>query len=360
MKPWRVAVIGTGALGRHHARILSGFDTVRLVAVAESNQAAGEKVAAQCNTRWVADYREVLDELDAVIVAVPTFAHLEIASNCLSRGLPVFIEKPIATNLEQARTLVEHAELNNTWLQVGHVERFNPAFRAAQPHIVEPRYIRAERYSPYAFRSTDIGVIHDVMIHDLDLVLACVNSPVSRVEAFGMSILGGHEDCVQARIQFENGCIADVSANRVSPVSVRKMQVWSASGCVNLDLGAREVTTFQPSDTLKYGVSPLERARQPGANIDELKASVFGTYLQVGQPQVIPCDALTEELLAFVDSLETGRAPLVGSQTALDVMTLAEEIHTCVQTHQWDGHAAGPIGPLLMMGSPETLLRRAA
>lgn len=358
MKRWKVAVVGTGALGRHHARILSSFESVELVAVAETNQAAGEKVAAQHGTRWVADYREVLDQLDAIVVAVPTFAHLSIASDCLRRGLPTFIEKPIATNLEQTRTLLDLADEHETWVQVGHVERFNPAFRAAQPLIKNPRYIRAERYSPYAFRSTDIGVIHDVMIHDLDLVLACVDAPVSRVEAFGVSILGGHEDCAQARIHFENGCIADVSANRVSPVSVRRMQVWSASGCVNLDLAAREVNGFSPSDTLKYGLSPLDRARQPGADIEQLKASMFGTYLKVEQPTVVPADALTEELVAFVDSLETGRPPLVGGSAALAVMTLAEQIHTCVQTHQWDGNAAGPVGPFLMEG-PQAALKRA-
>lgn len=344
MRRSKLAVIGTGALGRHHARILSGFEHVDLVGVAETNQVAGEKVAAQHNTRWFADYRDLLPEIDAAIIAVPTFAHLPIATDCLSRGLPVFVEKPIASDLDQTREMLALADVHNTWLQVGHVERFNPAFQAALPRISKPRYIRAERYSPYAFRSTDIGVIHDVMIHDLDLILACVNSPVTRVEAFGMTILGGHEDCVQARVGFANGCIADISANRVSPVTLRKMQIWQADGCVDLDLGAREVTTYEPGESLKYGTPPLERAKLPGADIEQLKAAVFGTFLKVDKPTVLQSDPLTQELLAFVESLESGQPPLVGGETALAVMTLAEQIRICVQTHQWGSQPAETAG----------------
>lgn len=357
MKRWKLAVIGTGALGRHHARILSGFEHVELVAVAETNQAAGEKVAAQHQTRWVADYRDLLSEIDAAVVAVPTFAHLPIASDCLKAGIPILIEKPIASNLEQTHTLLDLAAEHNTWVQVGHVERFNPAFQTSQSLITRPRYIKAERYSPYAFRSTDIGVIHDVMIHDLDLILACVQSPVTRVEAFGISILGGHEDSVQARIGFANGCIADVSANRVSPVSIRKMQVWQAEGCVQLDLGAKEVTAFGPSDTLKYGMSPLDRAKLPGADIEQLKAAVFGTFLKVNQPTIPQTDPLTQELLAFVNSLATGQTPLVDGQAALAVMMLADQIHSSVQKHQWDATPSGMIGPFLQLGAAAALKR---
>lgn len=356
MKRWNLAVVGVGALGKHHARILAGFDTVQLTAVAEPNTTLGRQVAEQHRTRWVADYRDVLGEIDAAVIAAPTAVHRLIATDFLRRGIPVFIEKPIALNLAETESLIALARTHQTWLQVGHVERFNPAFAAALPLLREPRYLRAERYSPYAFRSMDIGVIHDVMIHDLDLALACVRSPVQKVEAFGVSILGGHEDCAQARLWFENGCIADLSANRVSPNTQRTWQAWSANGCVQLDLANRTVTAFERSDLLKSGPSLQARAREPGVDVNQLKAEVFGKYVTVSQPEVVAGDALTAELAAFVDSLQTGKAPLVGAEQALQVMSLAEQIHSAVQQHSWNGAASsGPVGPFLTPAAPTTL-----
>lgn len=345
MPEMKLAVVGVGALGKHHARILSGFDGVRLVAVAELNAAAGQEVAEKCGTRWVADYREVLDDIDAAVIAVPTFAHLKVAGEFLQRGIPVLVEKPLASNLEQARQLTELAAKKNTLLQVGHVERFNPAMVAARPFLAGPKYIRSERYSPYAFRSTDIGVVHDVMIHDIDLVLSCAPAEVERVEAFGTSILGGHEDCVQARITFADGCVADIAANRVSPVQRRNMQVWSAAGCVNIDFAARQVAAYQPGDALKSGTSPLDLARQPGANIEQLKADMFGKFIQVTQPTIPTADALTEELKSFLDCLLMGKAPEVGGREALAAMDVADKILSQVAARRWDAPIAGKIGP---------------
>ena len=181
MSDLKVAVVGVGALGRHHARILSEMAGVDLLAVAEKNPKTGLAVAEKCRTRWVLDYRELFDEADAVVVAVPTTHHLAVASEFLERSIPVLVEKPLAATLEQASQLVELADENNTLLQVGHIERFNPATRAAWRICGPPRYIRSERLSTYAFRSTDIGVVHDLMIHDLDLILDLVNCRVTRV-----------------------------------------------------------------------------------------------------------------------------------------------------------------------------------
>lgn len=345
MKQLRIAVVGTGALGRHHARILSAFEGVTLVAVAEINAASGQTVARNCGTEWVADHRELLDQVDAAVIAVPTFAHLDVASDFLERSIPLLVEKPVAADAVQARQMVELADQKSALLQVGHVERFNPALTAAWPLVGEPKYIRAERFSPYAFRSTDISVVHDVMIHDLDLVLAMVDSPVLRVAAFGVSLMGGHVDCVQTRLTFSNGCIADLTANRVSPAQRRHMQVWSASGCTDIDFASREVVHYAVSDALKYGTPPLERARQPGADIEQLKAEVFGTFIKVHKPLIAVRDSLTEELLAFVSCVRSGARPLVDGHEALRAMLVAEDILACVASHQWDGHAAGAIGP---------------
>jgi predicted dehydrogenase len=282
------------------------------------------------------------------VIAVPTFAHLDVASDFLRRRIPVLVEKPLASNLEQAQCLVDLSEEQQTMLQVGHIERFNPAFQSARPLIREPRYIRSERYSPYAFRSTDIGVVHDVMIHDLDLVLQLVDSPLKRdggVEAFGITILGGHEDCVQVRLRFENGCIADLSANRVSPETKRDMQVWSADGCVQINFAQCEVVCYSSSDLLRFGTSPLEKARQPGTNIEQLKQDVFGKYLKVDRPTVTSQDQLTIELASFIDSVQNDRPPVVDGTQALLAMRVANEILEAVARHEWNGSACGPIGP---------------
>lgn len=355
MKPLRMAVVGTGALGRHHARILSAFEGVTLVAVAEINPVAGQAVAHKCGTAWVADHRDLLDCVDAAVIAVPTFAHLDVATDFLERGIPLLVEKPVAADAAQARQMAELAEQQSALLQVGHVERFNPALTAAWPLVGEPKYIRAERFSPYAFRSTDISVVHDVMIHDLDLVLALVDAPVLQVQAFGVSLLGGHVDCVQTRITFANGCIADLTANRVSPAQRRHMQIWSASGCTDIDFAAREVVHYAVGDALKYGTPPLERARQPGADIEQLKAEVFGTFIKVHKPPVVARDSLTEELLAFVGCVRSGARPLVDGREALRAMVVAEDILSCVAAHQWDGHAAGAVGPFPRLVEPRKM-----
>lgn len=335
MKTLRMAVVGTGALGRHHARILSEMAGVELIAIADTNAAAGADVATKCRTTWVDNYRTLIDRVDAVVVAVPTRAHYEIASEFLRHGVDVLVEKPIAATLEEAEELAELAAGRGALLQVGHVERFNPALIAAKPHLHEPRYIRAERYSPYSFRSTDIGVVHDVMIHDIDLVLSLVPADIERVEAFGMSILGENEDCVQARLTFADGCVADLSANRVSPTTRRDMQIWSADGCAHLDFAARETVLYLPSPTLRYGTSPLERARQPGANLEQLRNEVFGTYIKVHRPTVTPRDQLTEELLAFTNSVRTRERPLVDGVQAVRAMAAADRILDRIAAQTW-------------------------
>lgn len=322
----KLAVIGTGALGRHHSRILSTMEGVQLVGIADVNEVAGRAVAENCRTRWTDDYRTLLADVDAVVVAVPTFAHRDVAGECLERRIPVLVEKPIASNLRQARELVERADARGVLLQVGHVERHNPAWLAAVPYVDQPRYIRSERFSPYSFRSTDIGVVHDVLIHDIDLSLAVAGSPLVRCEAVGASIVGGHEDCVQTRLTFASGCVADLCANRVSPVARRSMQIWSQAGCTSIDFASREVLHYARSETLMYGSSLPERAKQPGANIEQMKNDVFGTYIRVKRPTVATADALTDELREFTTCVRTGARPAVSGREAIAAMEVADQI----------------------------------
>ncbi|QDT25403.1 Gfo/Idh/MocA family protein [Gimesia panareensis] len=356
MSSLNVAVVGVGALGRHHARILAGLEGVNLCAVADTNPDQGQAIAEQHGTRWVANYRELFDSVDAVSLAVPTHAHLAIASEFLSQQIPVLVEKPIACNLAEAEELVRIADAHQTLLQIGHVERFNPATQAAFQRCPQPRFIRSERVSPYTFRSTDIGVIHDLLIHDIDLVLSLVQSPLSSVEAFGISVMGEHEDAVQARLRFQNGCIADLTASRICPVAKRTMQLWGVSGCVTVDFTSREVNSYRPSETLLYGTPPLERARKAGVNLEALKQEVFGTFLKVENPEVSSADALTAELSSFVEAIRSNTAPLVGGAQALEAMQVAERVLEAVNAHQWDGSEQGAVGPFIQFPSEQRRL----
>lgn len=326
MSDLRVGVVGVGALGRHHARILSQMPGVRLAAVADVRRETVEAVAAACGCPALSDYREMLDRIDAAVIAVPTRLHEPVAGEFLRRRLPVLVEKPLAPDRDGAQRLVELAESNGAMLQVGHVERFNPAMRTARPLVCAPRYIRAERFSPFAFRSMDIGVVLDVMIHDVDLVLDLVGSEVCRVDALGMAIVGDDEDCVQARLTFADGCIADLAANRVHPGVRRCMQVFCPGRVVSLDLHAREVACYAPSERLLYGPSPVELAQRPDADVSRLKEELFGSFIHIERPAVPQADALTDELASFVDCVRNGRRPLVGGREALAAMDVSQQI----------------------------------
>lgn len=341
----KIAVVGVGALGQHHARILSGLDSVDLIGVAEPNVEIGREVAKNCGCAHVTDYHDLLDDVDAVTIAVPTSAHLTVAGDCIRARRSVMVEKPIAGTLDDAALLVDLADRERVVLQVGHVERFNPAVKAAFGQIDRPRYLQIQRLSPFAFRSTDIGVVHDLMIHDLELALALVESPIRSVEAFGVSLMGGHEDSVQARIAFSNGCVADISASRVHPEPRRVLTSWSASGCVHVDLHSRQLKAFRPSKTLLTGPTPLELASAPGADIEQLKQRVFGDFITVHETEISDTDALTDELQHFVDCVQTGHPPLVGGPQALRAMVAADQVLASVESHCWDGHAQGAQGP---------------
>ncbi len=222
MMPLRVAVVGVGHLGQHHARVLAAIPDVVLVGVADSRIEQARRGAGRHGTEAFADYRDLIDRVDAVSIAVPTALHRSVAGAFLSRGIATMIEKPLASTLAEAEELVKLARARCVPLQVGHIERFNPALSALEGLSLRPKYIAAERLSTHTFRSTDIGVVLDLMIHDLDLVCSLVATPVRSVAAVGVSVFGGHEDIANARIEFEDGCVANLTASRVSIQAVRR------------------------------------------------------------------------------------------------------------------------------------------
>jgi predicted dehydrogenase len=343
MSRLRVGVVGVGHLGKEHARILATLPEVELVGVADPNVGQAETIAQRCGTRAFADHRALVPLVDAAVIAAPTTHHHAVAVEFLRRGLPLLVEKPIAQTIRQAEQMVELAEEHNALLQVGHIERFNPAFEELQAHSLQPKYITCERYSGFSGRSTDIGVVLDLMIHDLDLVLALVQSPVRTVEALGVAVLGGNEDLAQARLTFANGCVADLKASRVHPAPVRSMQVFGPEGFAGVDFARRHLTLMQPSEPLRQ--RQLDSRRLDPAALAALKAELFGRHVQVQELDCNSGDQLTKELQDFVHCVRTGGRPRVDGTAGRDVLALASRILDSLQSHSWEG-GTGPTGPL--------------
>jgi predicted dehydrogenase len=343
MKRLRVGVIGVGHLGKEHARILAGLPAVELVGVVDQNPAQAEAVAQRCQTRAFHEHHLLLPFVDAAVVVVPTSQHHAVAAAFLKQRIPLLVEKPLAQTPREAEDLVELAEHQGIVLQVGHIERFNPAFEALQALPLRPKYITSERCGGFTGRSTDIGVVLDLMVHDLDLVAALVRAPVRSVQALGVSVLGGHEDMAQARVIFANGCIADLSASRVHPASVRRMQVWGAEGFAGIDFAHRRLTLMQPATHLRQG--RMDSRRLDPLLQTSLRTELFGKHLEVAERDCNAGDQLTRELEEFVHCVRTGQKPRVDGSAGRQAVDLAWQVLESLRTHPWEGEGAGPCGP---------------
>jgi predicted dehydrogenase len=329
MSKLRIAVVGAGRLGGFHAQKLAARPDVELVAVVDPLPDSRNRVAVQCRSEALADYAGLLHRLDGAVIAAPTVLHHRIARDFLDAGVPLLVEKPLCASRAEADELVAAARAHNIVLQVGHVERFNPAFQAAAANIRSPKYIDAVRTSGFTFRSTDVGVVLDMMIHDIDLVLSLVGSPVRRVDAIGATVVDDHEDVANARIEFESGCVANLSASRVSYETIRRMHVWSAEGFVAVDFGARTATTVSPSDTLlrrQFHIAALTSDQ-----LDHQRQHFAEEHLPKQQLTFEPVDALAQEVEDFVQSIRTPRPPRVTGEAGRDALAVAEQILAAIR-----------------------------
>ena len=261
----RVAVIGVGHLGKHHARILSALDGASLVAVVDKIPERAAEIAAANNTQSATDAVEVIDKVDAVTIAVPTELHLAIAMPFLERGISVLVEKPMARSLAEADTMIAAAAAAGATLAVGHTERYNPAVSAVMPLVTTPRFIEVHRLGVFPDRSLDIDVVFDLMIHDLDVILSLVQSEVASVEAVGVPVLTPRYDIANARLRFSSGCIANVTASRISKDRVRKIRFFQPDSYLSIDYAAQEVEGWRlvrrdgARPSIQGGPLPVER-----------------------------------------------------------------------------------------------------
>jgi predicted dehydrogenase len=299
----RVAVIGVGHLGRHHARILSALDGVQLVAVVDRIPERAAEVAAATNTKALTDSRELIGQVDAVTVAVPTEVHAEVAIPFLERGVSALVEKPMARSLTEADAIVAAASASGATLAVGHTERYNPAVTAVLPLVTSPRFIEVHRLGVFPDRSLDIDVVFDLMIHDLDIIIAMVRSEVTSVEAVGVPVLTPRYDIANARLRFASGCIANITASRISRDRVRKIRFFQPDAYLSIDYAEQEVEGWR-------------LVKREGA-----KPSIQGGPLPIEKDE-----PLRRELADFARAARTKRQPLVDGGAGRRALELATRI----------------------------------
>ncbi len=311
-----VGVVGVGALGRHHARHLAALDGVRLAGVCDTNALRAQQVAEEVSTRWFTDLDDLLGEVDAVTIAVPTPVHADVGMRALSRGIPVLMEKPLTATLEEADDLINAAGGRGVQLQVGHIERYNRAVRAAESYLDGPRYIESQRLAPFQARGTDVAVVLDLMIHDLDLVLHLTGGgEATEVRASGLSLLSTHLDIANARVEFANGAVALATASRVSRERVRRLRLFQPNGYFSLDLAT--------------GAGDFMRLRagwQPGTG---------HTLADVAERVVLEAaeaDALALELRSFVHAVRGGRDVVVRGEEGRAALALALRVADAIRT----------------------------
>ena len=311
----KLGVVGVGYLGRFHAEKLAAMPGIELVGIADIKQDRADAVASKFGVKAFYDHRDMLGQVDAVSVVVPTEAHFQVASTFLSEGVHVMLEKPITKTLEEADSLIVLTEENGSILQVGHLERFNPAMLAASPFTGEPLFIEATRINFFPDRGTDVDVVLDLMIHDIDITLSLVGAMPNLVQAIGVPVVTGRVDIANARLEFENGCVANLTASRISDKSLRKIRIFQKDAYLSIDYGERQVKVVRREKS--------ESSARPETIAEEL--------------EVGPGDSLESELKAFAHAITTESKPLVSGEDGRRALVVATQIMAEIEarTNKW-------------------------
>ncbi len=298
MKKIKVGVVGVGSLGSIHARIFTRLVEVELVGVVDLNLKRAKKVARVCRCQYFSDYKQLFGKVCAASIVVPTRLHYQVARDFLQHNIHLLVEKPFTSHVFEADKLLALAKIKGLVLQVGHVERFNAAVQAIQQLPGKPKFIECHRLGPFASRVKDVGVVLDLMIHDIDIVLGLVNSPVESIQAVGVNVLTSHEDIANVRLNFKNGAVANITASRISPKSMRKIRLFQENAYISLDYEAQEALIYE-----KKG----NRISRKRINIKKEKP-------------------LQKELQSFIQCVKEKRAPLVSGQEGREALAVASEI----------------------------------
>jgi len=299
------AVIGAGIQGQRHAQKLHALPNSELLAVVDLNLDLATQAVSDLDAQAVQDYRDLIGDVSAVVVATPASAHYEIARTLIENGIHLLIEKPIATSVDEARELVELAEKQGVVLQIGHQERFNPAVVGLTKHLTQPQFVESIRISPYNARALDVSVVMDLMIHDIDLIHSFVQSPMAQVDAVGRSVFSDHIDIGNARIRFENGCVANVTSSRVSMKTERSLRVFQENSYLSADLHNKSLSAYS-----NRGEGPVTGPEDVASDMQSYGAS----------------DEMMEQMKAFLDAITNGSAPVVSGRAGLQALETATVI----------------------------------
>ncbi len=319
MEKLKIGVIGTGHLGKFHIKLYKQLENCELVGIFDINKTASQNAGNEFGVKVFDEVDNLLNEVNAVSIAAPTSAHYEVAKRCLEKNIHVFVEKPITVSIQEAEELVKMTEEKKLIMQVGHVERFNPALISLEKYIIEPMFIQTDRLAQFNPRGTDVAVVLDLMIHDIDIILSLVKSEVKDIAASGVAVVSNNIDIANARIQFENGAVANVTASRISQKRMRKMRIFQRDNYIALDFitGVSEV----------YRLIPLEEKVSSGLiSFGEIGIGEKKKRVIYEQPEIKEINALKYELELFVNSVIKKERPVVSGEDGLRALKVAQLI----------------------------------
>ncbi len=314
MNKIRCAVIGVGYLGKFHAEKYAGLKQAELIGVVDQDKKTACEIAEKYQTTAYTNYEELIGKVDAVSIVTPTLLHYEVAKFFLSHRVHVLVEKPITSTVNQANELIALAKQHNVILQVGHLERFNSVIIALNGILTEPKFIESQRIAPFTLRGSDVNVILDVMIHDIDLICSMVKSPLSQIMASGAPILTNEIDIANVRLQFENGCVANVTASRAGLKTERLMRIFQSDAYIALNLQDKKLAVYRKGNGEMF----------PGIPNIEVEQESFDNH-----------DAIKAEIIAFLDSVANGKPVIVSGEAGRDALKIAHDITTAINT-QWE------------------------
>ena len=309
----KVGVIGVGYLGKFHAQKYAGMPGVELIGVVDTDQSCAERVAAEYGCRALVDYKLLLPLVDAVSIVVPTVFHYPVALDCIAAGIDILLEKPMTVTLSEADDLIDKAQKKNLVFQIGHLERFNAAVQAMEPFLTTPVFIESSRISTYKNRGVDVDVVLDLMIHDIDIILNIVKSPLKTIHTVGAPVVTGSTDIANARLIFENGATANVTASRISRTNIRKMRIFQPGSYINVDFASKKVMTIHLTDEILASGMPKQ----------EVTVETFANH-----------DALKSEIEHFLDNVRNRTQPLVSGYEGRRALDVALQVISQINDHQ--------------------------
>ena len=332
--PLRAAVVGVGHMGNHHARIYHEIPDVTLVAVVDEDHQRATEVAQRYGCDALSDVTDLPGKIDVASVAVPTVYHHTVAKPLIEARVSVLIEKPIAVDTDTGRRMLEWAKASGCVISVGHSERFNPVVLAMKRMAFEAKFIETHRISPFTFRSADIGVVHDMMIHDIDIVLHLVKDRSYQVAAAGFPVLGPHEDIANARVHFANGCVANLTASRLALKTERKIRVFNPDAYVSMDFGRKTGIAIKKDSNLDLLTLARERDFK---DLSQMANFDFGSMVNVEPLDIDPSvEPLRAEIDSFLHAVRTGTPPAVTGEDGVAALELAERIVESLNSHDWN------------------------